>query len=126
MNYTEPASVRFKCGLLLAACAATILAAAIPHPGRLRWVLWFPLGAAMGLERFGISIPGFDNGFPKDYMAMGAGMVGGWLLYFGLAGAGLLARRRVTYFAVYLLIWLLLALNIVGCHCFEYPLQIGQ
>jgi hypothetical protein len=42
----------------------------------------------------------------------------GWMIYLGLTIAACLSRRRISYFIVYSVLCVLIALNIAGCRAF--------
>ena len=76
----------------------------VPYPEIYRLAWFFPIGFIGYL-------------FPSDWN-LDATQVAfmGWLFYIALTFIAVYQDRRVRYFAVYSILCVLLALNVVGCH----------
>ena len=87
-------------------CIPWILTAVVTFPGVLH-PLFFPAGL---YRLFGIR--------ETDAFEHGWWLLFGWLAYIGLTVAACFSRRKRTYFAVYAVLCVFLALNSVGCRAF--------
>ena len=88
--------------LWLLAWIIALVAAGFPNPGLIVIIWLFPWGL---MDSIGWQRTGYDS----DYVV-------GWLPYIVLTIAALLSRRRILYFAFFVILCVLLLLNIVGCH----------
>jgi hypothetical protein len=99
-NWEIPRNRRYS--LLAIAWAAV---AVLTFPG-----IFFPALFPAGLFRvFGVRE---NDVIGHSYLAFG------WLAYVVLTVAACLSRRRRTYFIIYTILCVLLAINIVGCRAF--------
>lgn len=94
-----PFSLRWK--LWLIAWSVGLVAAGFPNPALIFYFWLFPIGL---LKVIGWQDTGYDSGYFV-----------GWLVYIPLSVLALIARPRLLYFTLYLILCFLLLLNIVGC-----------
>jgi hypothetical protein len=100
LNANDETRRRKKRLIFIGFAWAIAVIAAFPHPAGIVWFWAFPAGLSM-----------FFTGTRADLLDV----VIGWPVYIALTAWAVSARRRWLYIAVYVLICVVLALNVVGC-----------
>ena len=109
MNQSESIPLAGRCWLWTGAwCVAGI--AMIATVGIVPFFWLFP----MGLFQFVLSEDAYQDSVLS--LRFSPLLIAGWLIYAVLTILGLSFRRRAHYWAVYAILCVLLALNVVGCY----------
>jgi hypothetical protein len=97
-----------KCWFWFAAWGVVVLLTAAANPAYLPGAPFFPIGLLALLPNGGEkAITGWMLQFP---------VLLGWLFYIAFSAVMLRIRRPKTFFGVYVVFCIVLALNLVGCH----------